>query len=639
MLKSMRKNVQALKPILWIIVFTFILAIFTIWGGAGRTEKNSSSYIAQVGKEKVLADEYSQNLRQKIEILRRQYKTINASVIQQLNIPLDTLAQMLQKRLLLQLGGEMGLRVSNREVKDRIMAYPAFQQDGAFVGYDNYRRVLDYNHITIKDFEDNLRQDLLIEKTIAILTAGVTTSESEAWENFQKETETAKLEYVVVGTSQVGSIPAPSEAEMKTRFDRSPSSYRIPEKRTGDYVFLQVDDARKDVKVQQNEIEKYYKDNQAQFQEPEKTRLSRIWLPFTPETKEAVAAQAKQLVGRIQGGEDIAGLARKYSKDDKAATGGDWGYSDWRALGQADTQAVAGLEAGATAGPIESGSGYAILKVTEKKPASVQPLSDVKETIRKVIEESKARDFVNNRMQKLAKAALKEKSLEAAARKEGLTTKSTFPLKKGDPLGNLDSAGAISEAMFGLTPKGISEPVATAAGAGLVQLKEIAKERPAEFSEVKETIAAEITAQRKKDAALEIARTLRTSFKDDWKADAAARKIDYRSAETHKRGQYLGLIGENPDIDRTIFSLPLHAASEPQAVEDGWAVIRVLDRKNADKAEFDKNKINETDTLLAQKKNVFLQSYLTTARSDKKVEVNYQLFQKLNTEILARYAE
>ena len=36
MLKTMRKNVKALKPTLWIIIATFIIAIFAIWGGAGR---------------------------------------------------------------------------------------------------------------------------------------------------------------------------------------------------------------------------------------------------------------------------------------------------------------------------------------------------------------------------------------------------------------------------------------------------------------------------------------------------------------------------------------------------------------------------------------------------------------------------
>ena len=36
MLKTMRKNVKALAPTLWIVIATFIISIFAIWGGAGR---------------------------------------------------------------------------------------------------------------------------------------------------------------------------------------------------------------------------------------------------------------------------------------------------------------------------------------------------------------------------------------------------------------------------------------------------------------------------------------------------------------------------------------------------------------------------------------------------------------------------
>ena len=36
MLKTMRKNIQSLKLVLWIVVATFIISIFVVWGGAGR---------------------------------------------------------------------------------------------------------------------------------------------------------------------------------------------------------------------------------------------------------------------------------------------------------------------------------------------------------------------------------------------------------------------------------------------------------------------------------------------------------------------------------------------------------------------------------------------------------------------------
>ncbi len=638
MLKTMRKNVKALKPILWLIVFTFIIAIFAFWGGGGMLgNKNDPNVIAKVGKEKVPTDEYTKNLRQRVDAMKKQYTGISAALIQQLNIPLDTLAQILQRKLLLQVSGkDMGLRVSDREVRDKIIAYPAFQTDGKFIGFENYKRVLEYNHISLEEFENSLRNDILIEKTIGILTAGISVSEKDVWDNYIKNNETAKIDYLVLETDKVQGAALPSEAEIKARYAKDPSSYKVPEKRNGDYVFLKAADAKKNIKVTDSDIEKYYKENRAQFEEPEKVKVSRIWLPYTAETKNSVSTQASDLKAKIEAGSDFAGLARQNSKDSKAPAGGDYGYLDWKSLDKMETEAAARLEQGKSTGPLDTGSGFAILKVTEKTSASLKPLQDVRNNIRGILEDEKARNFVAERVQKLEKAARKGKSLDAAARKEGLTVNPTGLLKKGDPLGDFDSAGAVSEALFALEPKAVSNAIYTASGAGLVQLKSTSAERQATFEEARADIARELSSVVKKRLALANMRTIKYEMKNEWASEATARGLEFRTVETFKREQYLSLIGENPEVDDVIFSIPVGSVSDPIIVEGGCAIFRVQDRKSVDKAEFEKNKQAEFDSFLGQKKNVFLQSYMSMARTDRKIDVNYELFQKLTNDILGR---
>ena len=54
MLKTMRKNIKALKPTLWIVIATFIIAIFAIWGGAGRLgESRQSNNLVTIGRERI----------------------------------------------------------------------------------------------------------------------------------------------------------------------------------------------------------------------------------------------------------------------------------------------------------------------------------------------------------------------------------------------------------------------------------------------------------------------------------------------------------------------------------------------------------------------------------------------------------
>ncbi|MCJ7487841.1 MAG: SurA N-terminal domain-containing protein [Candidatus Aminicenantes bacterium] len=636
----MRRNVKSLKPVMWIVVATFVVAIFAIWGGAGRLgEETRADTLASIGGERISSDEYFQALRSRLEAMQKQFGDLNANLIQQLGVPQQTLEQLVQQRLLLQIASDMGLRATDKEVRAKIIAYPAFQRDGQFIGFEEYKQVLDYNRIPYGDFEDGLRQDVIIGKVVRVLTAGIFVADEAIWDGYRKQNDSAKIEYLVAETAKVDITEKPAEAELRAHFDKNASAYRIPEKRTADYIVVKTEDLKKEVAVKDAEIDKYYKDNTAQFQEPDKVRASRAWLPFTAADRESVLAQARDIQKRAAGGEDFAGLARAFSKDDKAASGGDWGLFDWRSLTAEETAAIEKLDKEGVSDVVETEGGAAVFKVTEKAPAVTKPLAEVSATIKGILSDQKARELVAERIQRLEKLARKEKSLDVAAQKEGLKVSSTGALKRGDALGDFDSAGAVSEALFGLKEKEISAPVFTYVGEALAQLQVVEPERPAKFEEVGDQVDKEILDDLKKAKALEKLRGVRASLKDDWSVDAAKLKLEYQFVESHKKEQYLTLVGESPEVDRLVFSLPLKQASEPLAVDAGYAIFRVLEKKEVSREEFDKVKATERDTLLEQEKNKFLQSYMAKAREDKKVRINYDAFLRINNDVLSRFSK
>jgi parvulin-like peptidyl-prolyl isomerase len=216
---------------------------------------------------------------------------------------------------------------------------------------------------------------------------------------------------------------------------------------------------------------------------------------------------------------------------------------------------------------------------------------------------------------------------------------STGALKRGDALGNFDSAGAVSEALFGLKAKEISAPVITYAGEALAELQTVEPERPAKFEEVRDQLEKEVLDGLKKEKALEKLRGVRASLKDDWSAEAPKLKLEYQFVEAHKKEQYLTLVGESPEVDRLVFGLPLKQASEPLAVDTGYALFRVLEKKEVSREEFDKVKATERDTLLEQEKNKFLQSYIAKARGEKKVRINYDSFLRINNDVMSRFTK
>lgn len=637
----MRKNLKSLAPTLWFVIAAFIISIFAVWGGAGRLgESRASNVLASVGKDKISADLYFQSLRQKLEALKSEFKELNKSLIQQLNVPQQVLEQLIQQSLLLQTAKELGITASDREIREKIMSYPVFQRENTFIGFDEYKKILDYNRLPVAVFEENLKKEIVLQKLIDVLTAGIAVSEEEVWQSYQKNHETAKFEYAILETEKVELKEDPSPSKIKDYFENNKSKYIIPEKREGIFVFFNFEDLKKDLELNESEVEKYYKDNLSQFEELEKIKLSRIYLPLEGKDKELVRTEIQNILDRINKGEDFGGLAKRYSKDEKAAESGDWGFFEWKRLSSQEQDAITNLAQGQVSNPVELAEGFSLLKVTEKDPAVQKTLEEVKSKIETILKDQKARELAEKEMAQLEKTAKKEKSLDVAAQKLGVKIQSLGPLKESEPIKDIDPSGSISLSLFKLKEKELSTPIYTYKGTALAQLQKIEPPRQAKFEEVKDDLKDELIKNIKKETAFARIGKIQEELKNaDLEKLAAKYSLEYKTVEEHKREQYLSIIGENAEVDQLAFSLPIGQASQPVEYEGGYAVIRVLSRKEVTRDDFAKDRKTEKENLLEAEKNKFFQSLLLKLREEKGVKIKYDLFLKINQDVLSRFVE
>lgn len=635
----MRKNVKSLAPTLWIVIAAFIIAIFAVWGGAGRLgETRASNTIATVGKAKISIDLYYTNLRQRLETLKREFKDLDRKLIQQLGIPQQVLEQLIQQTLLLQVAQDTGIDVSNEEIREKIISYPVFQKDGKFIGFEEYKRILEWNRISLAEFEESLKKEVVLNKVIQLLTAGISVTQEEIWENYKKNNENANLEYVLLEKDKIEIEGEPIPAKIQQFFEENRENYKIPEKREGEYIFFKTDDIKTEIELTESDIEKYYQDNQSQFEEPERIKASRIFLLYNDKEKKLVLAEAENILEKIKKGEDFSELAKKYSKDDKSKDGGDWGFYDWKKLSSREKKEIEKLSPGETSSILELEDGVSLIMVTEKKPLIVKSLEEVKERIKSILEEEKARALAAEKIARLEKNARKEKSLDVAAQKNGLIVKKTGLLKKEEALENIDPSGSVSRALFELKEREITSPVYTYKGIGIAQLVRTESPRLATFEEAKDEVKENILKIKKKEKALEKMKEIRAQLTNNNMEELAEKyRLEYRITEKHKRGQYLSIIGENAEIDKLVFSLPLREISQPAEFHNGYVLIRVLKRKEITQEDFEKNKKEEKEKFLEMKKNRFLRSYILKLREEKGVNIKYDLFLKVNSDIISRY--
>lgn len=96
-------------------------------------------------------------------------------------------------------------------------------------------------------------------------------------------------------------------------------------------------------------------------------RIGEIYLAATPESRDAVANNARQIVDQLREGGSFVAYARQYSQASTAAVGGDLG---WIRLGQLPGElatAARELQPGQLVGPIEVPGGMSIIYLIDKR--------------------------------------------------------------------------------------------------------------------------------------------------------------------------------------------------------------------------------------------------------------------------------
>jgi len=639
MLKNMRKNVKSLAPILWFVILAFIITIFVDWGGAGRVRGGqSATIIATVGKEKIPVETYLGTLQQRIEALRQQMSELDQNFIQQLNVPQQVLEQVIQQALLIQVARDMGIQASDFEIRERVKSYPVFQRDGRFVGFDEYQRILNMNRMSAAEFEAGLQNDIIIEKVVKVITAGVTVSENELWENYKKTTESTRLEYLIIPEDKMELAQEPTTEALQEYFSSHQDDYQIPEKRSATYVFLKSEDLKSEIQLEDEEIEEYYEANQAQFEEPEAVRASRIFLPIGDKEAAQVAAEMSTIREQLQQGEDFASLAKSVSQDEKADLGGDWGEFEWKRLDPEEQNIIAQLEAGELSEVVELNDGASLLKVTEKRPAVQKSLEEVRDNIQNILLDQKSQEMAELRITELEREARRGESLAQAAQELGFPSLDSGLLAEGDTIPDIDSSGSISRALFGLQDLEISAPVYTYSGVGLAQLQTVEPARPATFAEAEDEVKEDMNLERKRQLALEKAQALGAELQArTFEQVSESHDLEYKTAEEHKREQYLSVVGENSEIDNFAFTAPLNTVSDPLRTANGYVLVRVLDRTEVTREQFQDNVDTEREGLLEQKRNRVFASFYSKLRDEKNVKPNYSLFYQINSEVLSYF--
>jgi len=163
------------------------------------------------------------------------------------------------------------------------------------------------------------------------------------------------------------------------------------------------------INVTEDDAKKYYDDNPRLFETPERVRASHIQIKpdmsdpnVDPnEAKAKARAKAEELLEQIRDGVDFATLARANSTCGTATRGGDLGLKPRRTWAKPFEEAAFKLKVGQVSDVVETKVGYHIIRVTDRKEASLMTFEEAKDRIINELTQKSRQEIVREYVESL----------------------------------------------------------------------------------------------------------------------------------------------------------------------------------------------------------------------------------------------
>ncbi len=305
---------------------------------------------------------------------------------------LNVLDRLIADTLVLQKAEELGLRVSDKQIREAIVQMPEFQTAGTFDN-ERYLMLLRQNGFQPASFSNYMRQQMTREQLARAVSASDFALPAEVTLANALQQQTRNAEYLIVDSAPFASEVELSDEEVNTFYEANLAQFDTQEKVNIAYVVLSVDDLKGDVTVSDEEVEQYYTENNLLYKTAEERRVSHIIIEFGDD-EAAAKAKAEALVAELANGADFATLAQENSDDTfTAENGGDLDFITAGMMDEAfDDAAFSLAQVGDVSEVVETEFGYHIIKLTDIKPEEVTPLAEVSEEIRNQLATDKATD-------------------------------------------------------------------------------------------------------------------------------------------------------------------------------------------------------------------------------------------------------
>lgn len=587
MLQKLRDQTQSTGFQILVIAIIAVLVLFGF--GATNLFMPGDPEIAQVGDFEITQNVLSiESERERRRLLAQMGEDFDPDSIDPLQLQQYALQQIINRQVLYQAAGEMGVGVSPDEVNKRLVESPAYQIEGRFDEsvYLQQVRMMGYTPV---EFLQLYGKESAVEQLRGGIVDTAILTDWELAEIVRVVNQRRDLAYLPLTVEQFKDQVTVSDEQIQTRYAEEQSSYMTELAVDVEYVSLEAQDLFNDptISVTEEELRSLYEDERATALRDEQRESSHILIQVNADRSDAQALELiTEIKARLAEGESFEELAEELSEDPGSATvGGSLGAVGKGIFDPAFEDMLWSMqEPGVVSEPVLTSFGYHLIRLDNVIERQYPDFDLEREGLELRVRQAKAQELFAERVSTLEELAYDERTaLAASAQALGLEVRSAAQVSRtNNAEDNVLSNPGVLDALF-------SEDVLAGTNSELiainnnqavvVRVNEQYLPQPIELADVTEQIRSDLV---REFAFLEIDKA-KESGRARLEAGESATEIANSLGSQWQSFELATRVGANAGIPQSVselaFNLPRPPAGEKSIgvanLPDGAALVTV----------------------------------------------------------------
>lgn len=387
-----------------ILLALFIVPAFVLVGVDGyRSMGDRGETVAVVAGKAIKRDEWDAAHRREVDRIRAAQSGIDLKQLDSDEARFVTLERLVREQVLGVASQKMNLLTSDQKLARDLQqneSIASLRRPDGTLDMDRYRQLLAAQGMTPAMFEQQVRLDLSMQQVTQGVVNSSLATPAVANVSLQAFFERREVQLARFATADFKAQAKVSDEEVEKHYNANPAQFQAEEQADVEYVVLDMATVMEGISISEADLKAYYEQNANRYATPEERRASHILInapaSASAADREAAKTKANDLLTQVRAAPaQFADLAKKHSQDPGSApSGGDLSFFQRGAMVKPFEDAAFALSKGGLSDVVESEFGYHIIQLTDIRPSVQRPLAAVKSEIEAELKKQQAqREF------------------------------------------------------------------------------------------------------------------------------------------------------------------------------------------------------------------------------------------------------